>query len=105
MNEQEHDALRTGLGAYALGQLPADEAAHARGAPRRLCRVHAELAELTPVAAALSDLRTAAAPEQDGDAPPTDLGNRVVAAVATTARAERRTSAGCAPRVSPRPPP
>lgn len=74
----DHEALRVSLGAYVLGQLPADEAA-ALEAHLDTCSACAqELAELTPVAHALAGLRGRAAERPE---PPADLGERIVAAV------------------------
>jgi hypothetical protein len=89
VNEHEHHDLRTSLGAYVLGQLPAAETAaleaHLDTCPS--CTV--ELAELTPVAGALGQLRRHPAPGEPL-VPPADLGDRVVEAVAGRARRERR---------------
>lgn len=88
-NDQEHHELRMALGAYVLGQLSADEAttleAHLDGCQE--CT--AELAELTPVAHALGQMRRGPGPRASV-APPPELGDRVVAAVSDVARNERR---------------
>lgn len=86
----DHERLRVDLGAYVLGQL--DEASTARLEQHLdgCAACTAELGELTPVAAALEDLRVRPAPTA-GDAPPA-LADRVVGAVEQEARAERRTS-------------
>jgi len=79
---------RESLGAYALGQLPADERAgleaHLEGCPD--CR--AELMELEPVARVMP----LADPERIGaaSAPPPDLGDRIAARIAGERRGRRR---------------
>lgn len=89
----DHEALRTALGPYVLGDLPPAEA-HALEAHLDTCAAcTAELAELTPVAAALSGLRGT---RPSLPLPPADLGERVSAAVAADAR--RRPGARAAAR-------
>ncbi len=88
-NDHAHHELRMSLGTYVLGQLPADETAsleaHLDGCPE--CT--AELAELTPVATALAQMRRG--PAAAGTlAPPPELGDLVVAAVSDVARTESR---------------
>ncbi len=88
-NDEQHHELRMSLGAYVLGQLSPDEAAalevHLDG-----CRgCTSELAELTPVASALSQMRRGPGPDASA-APPPELGDRVVAAVSGVARGEHR---------------
>lgn len=86
----EHERLRVDLGAYVLGQLDEESTARLEQHLDGCDRCTAELGELTPVAAALADLRVrpAASPGE----PPAALGDRVVGAVEQAARAERRTS-------------
>lgn len=86
----EHERLRVDLGAYVLGQLDEDAAARLERHLDGCASCTAELGELTPVAAALADLRVRPAPPA-GDVPPA-LADRVVGAVEQAARAERRTS-------------
>ena len=84
MNQDEHRTLRESLGDHAIGRLPHDEdaavRAHLDGCPE--CR--AELAEISSVLSALG--RVDPARLDDTPAPPSDLGDRIVAA----ARAEGR---------------
>src|ERR1700761_8003482 len=89
MTTDDHRALRLSLGAYALGDLPAEEraalAAHLEGCPE--CR--AELRELEGVAAllALADpARIAAASAR----PPAALGARIEAQIAAESSREGR---------------
>ncbi len=86
----EHERLRVDLGAYVLGQLDEESTARLEQHLDGCDRCTAELGELTPVAAALADLRVrpAASPGE----PPPALGDRVLGAVEQAARAERRTS-------------
>ncbi len=88
-NDEEHHELRMSLGAHVLGQLSPDEAAaleaHLDGCPA--CT--SELAELTPVANALGQMRRRPGPDASA-APPEELGDRVVTAVRGVARDERR---------------
>ena len=76
----DHRLLRELLGSYALGHLDGDEEAsvraHLDGCPA--CR--SELAEIEPLAAALSEID--AATLTDVVTPPADLGARIHAAVA-----------------------
>lgn len=91
MNEHEHHELRMALGAYVLGQLPATEVATLEAHLDTCAECTAELAELSPVATALQELRRD--PALDASlAPPPDLGDRVVMAVTSTAAAETRRS-------------
>ena len=80
MTEEDHRRLRELLGSYALGHLDGDEEAsvraHLDGCPA--CRL--ELAEIEPLAAALSELDAARLTEVV--TPPADLGARIHAAVA-----------------------
>ncbi|QKE84135.1 zf-HC2 domain-containing protein [Arthrobacter sp. NEB 688] len=79
----DHEALRTALGPYVLGDLPADEVPALEAHLDGCAACTAELAALTPVAAALGGLRgTRPALPQ----PPPDLADRVGAAVAADAR-------------------
>ena len=86
----EHERLRIDLGAYVLGQLDEESTARLEEHLDGCARCTAELGELTPVAAALEDLRVrpAASPGE----PPPALADRVLGAVEQAARAERRTS-------------
>ena len=93
MNDREHDALRIDLGAHALGQLPPDEAARLEEHLDGCASCSAELADLAPVASALGALRPTGAP-QDSSPAPADLEDRVLTAVAGSARHERRRALG-----------
>ena len=93
MNDREHDAWRIDLGAHALGQLPADEAARLERHLDGCASCTAELAELVPVASALGALRPPR-PTHDATAAPDDLEERVLTAVAGSARHERRRALG-----------
>lgn len=86
----EHEELRVDLGAYVLGQLDPASSARLEAHLDGCAACTAELAGLTPVAAALEELRVRPAPAP-GQAPP-DLAARVVGAVEGAARRERRTS-------------
>ncbi len=81
MRADEHRDWKLSLGAYALGDLPADEraaiSAHLEGCPE--CR--AELRELEGVAALLP-LADPARIEQPSVRPPADLGARIEAQIA-----------------------
>lgn len=90
----DHEALRTALGPYVLGDLPPDEVPALEAHLDGCASCTAELAALTPVAAALTGLRGSrpALP-----LPPADLGDRVSAAVAADARRGAR-PAGAARR-------
>ena len=89
MNEHEHHDLRMSLGAYVLGQLPAAETTALEAHLDTCPDCSAELAELTPVANALGQLRGQRQPDETL-VPPADLGDRVVEAVTSTARRESR---------------
>ena len=91
MNDRAHEQMRVNLGAYVLGQLPEDESAALEAHLDGCAACTAELGELTPVAAALGDLRTHGSGAA-ADAPPPDLGDRVVAAVTDSARVAQRRS-------------
>ena len=94
MTPDDHRRLRTDLGAYALGQLPAAEARrveeHLAGC--ELCR--AEHEELVPVAGALASLRPTgtapAVPTSDDQRPAPDLEDRVVRRLRDERRSARR---------------
>jgi anti-sigma factor RsiW len=87
VNDIEHRRLREALGVHVLGQLTPDEATEVETHldTCESCRV--ELAELRPVAAALSDLRESQQPSAARPpAVPPDLGDRVLAAVTADQR-------------------
>jgi Putative zinc-finger len=90
MKTDDHRDWRLSLGAYALGDLPAEEsaalAAHLEGCEE--CR--AELRSLEGVAALLP-LADPARIEQPALRPPADLGVRIEAQIAAEAAKERRT--------------
>ena len=87
MTTDDHRDWRLSLGAYALGDLPADEraalAAHLEGCPE--CR--AELRSLEGVAALLP-LADPAQIEQPAVRPPADLGARIEAQIAAESSRE-----------------
>jgi hypothetical protein len=89
MRADDHRDWKLSLGAYALGDLPADErasiAAHLEGCAG--CR--AELRELEDVAALLP-LADPARIEQPSVRPPADLGARIEAQIATETSREGR---------------
>jgi len=89
MRTEDHRDWRLSLGAYALGDLPAEEraavAAHLEGCEE--CR--AELRELEGVAALLP-LADPARIEQPAARPPADLGARIEAQIAAEAAREGR---------------
>src|SRR5882757_239134 len=89
MKTDDHRDWRLSLGAYALGDLPADEraalAAHLEGCPE--CR--AELRSLEGVAALLP-LADPAQIEQPAVRPPADLGARIEAQIAAESAREGR---------------
>jgi hypothetical protein len=89
MRADDHRDWRLALGAYALGDLPADEraaiAAHLEGCAE--CR--AELRELEGVAALLP-LADPARIEQPPVRPPADLGARIEAQIASESARESR---------------
>jgi anti-sigma-K factor RskA len=89
MKTDDHRDWRMSLGAYALGDLPADEraalAAHIEGCAE--CR--AELRELEGVAALLP-LADPARIEEPAVRPPADLGARIEAQIAAEAAREGR---------------
>jgi hypothetical protein len=89
MKTDDHRDWRLSLGAYALGDLPADEraalAAHLEGCPE--CR--AELRSLEGVAALLP-LADPAQIEQPAARPPADLGARIEAQIAAESSREGR---------------
>jgi anti-sigma-K factor RskA len=89
MRTDDHRDLRLSLGAYALGNLPAEEramlAAHLEGCEE--CR--AELRSLEGVAALLP-LADPARIEQPAVRPPADLGARIEAQIAAEASREER---------------
>jgi hypothetical protein len=89
MRTDDHRDWRLSLGAYALGDLPADEraamAAHLEGCPE--CR--AELRELEGVAALLP-LADPARIEAPSARPPADLGARIEAQIAAESSREGR---------------
>jgi hypothetical protein len=91
MKTDDHRDWRLSLGAYALGDLPADEraalAAHLEGCPE--CR--AELRSLEGVAALLP-LADPARIEEPAVRPPADLGARIEAQIAAEASREGRES-------------
>ena len=89
MNEHEHHDLRMSLGAYVLGQLSAAETTALESHLDTCPDCTAELAELTPAAAALGQLRGRPTPDK-ALVPPADLGDRVVDAVTSAAHRERR---------------
>ena len=89
MNEHEHHDLRMSLGAYVLGQLSTAENTALEAHLSTCADCSAELAELTPVANALGQLRGQRQPDETL-VPPADLGERVVEAVTSTARSESR---------------
>lgn len=91
MNEHEHHELRMALGPYALGQLPADEVAALESHLDTCAECTAELAELTPVATALEQMRAEPMPDA-ALTPPSGLADRVVSAVSRNAAAETRRS-------------
>src|ERR1700760_2775827 len=90
MRTDEDRDLRLSLGAYALGDLPADEraaiAAHLEGCPE--CRT--ELRSLEGVAAILP-LADPARIEEPAVRPPADLGARIEAQIASESAREDRT--------------
>lgn len=90
MRAEDHRDWKLSLGAYALGDLPADEraalAAHLEGCPD--CR--AELRELEGVAALLP-LADPARIEAPTARPPADLGARIEAQIAAESSREGRT--------------
>jgi hypothetical protein len=90
LRADDHRDLRLSLGAYSLGDLPAEEratlAAHLEGCPE--CR--AELRELEGVAAILP-LADPARIEQPAIRPPADLGARIEAQIAAETSREGRT--------------
>ena len=81
-DRSEHQDLRAALGAYLLDGLPDDEAlrleAHLATCPD--CR--AELEELRPVVAALTELRATGMDLDAPENPPADLGARILGEVA-----------------------
>ena len=89
MNEHEHHDLRMSLGTYVLGQLSAAETRALESHLDTCADCTAELAELTPVASTLGQLRGQATPDETL-APPADLGDRVVHAVTSAAHRESR---------------
>ena len=89
MNEHEHHDLRMNLGAYVLGQLSAAETTALEAHLDTCPDCTAELAELTPVASALGQLRGRRTPDETL-VPPADLGDRVVQAVDSAAHRETR---------------
>ena len=93
MRTDDHRDWKLSLGAYALGDLPADEraaiAAHLEGCAE--CR--AELRELEGVAALLP-LADPARIEQPAVRPPADLGARIEAQIAAESAREGRASGG-----------
>ena len=84
----EHRRVREQLGALALGQVPATEAraleAHLEGC--EACR--GDYAEIAPLAGLLAGVE--ANRLSDEPAPPGDLGDRMIARVATERRSRRR---------------
>lgn len=76
----EHERLRTDLGPYVLGGLPAEEVAALEQHLAGCAACRAELEQLEPAASALAELRFGPLPA-DG-VPPPDLGARVVRLVA-----------------------
>lgn len=93
MNEPlDHEKLRTDLGAYVLGALPADEAAVLEAHLATCAGCRAERDDLLPVAAVLGELRG----DDRGAAPPatvpSGLDDLVLARLDREAARERRTA-------------
>lgn len=80
MSTGEHRTLRESLGVYALGQLPAAEAAALRAHLDGCAACRAELAEIEPVVGPLG--RVDPARLDTPPAPPAWLGDRIVARAA-----------------------
>jgi anti-sigma factor RsiW len=91
MNENQHRDLRDSLGAYVLGQLLPEQAQRVAAHLETCDACRAELDDLVPVAAALSDLRDGL--QVSGPvalAVPDDLGDRVLMAVTKEQRRAER---------------
>lgn len=86
--DEQHDRLRELLGAHALGQLSAAEAAEVDDHLAGCADCRGERDEIMPAASALADLRLAARSDGrvESPVPPEDLGGRVLALVDDDAR-------------------